>query len=50
MLVYKRKTYYFTVANIWTHSGSQEFRRPCDLENDSKIKDEGMCQLLAYNC
>ncbi|XP_065357449.1 prolyl 4-hydroxylase subunit alpha-1 [Calliphora vicina] len=23
------------IANIWTHSGYQEFRRPCGLENDS---------------
>ncbi|TMW48448.1 hypothetical protein DOY81_006467 [Sarcophaga bullata] len=38
------------IANIWTHSGNQEFRRPCDLENDSKIKNEGMCQAYNYNC
>ncbi|XP_046805688.1 prolyl 4-hydroxylase subunit alpha-1 [Lucilia cuprina] len=23
------------IANVWTHSGYQEFRRPCDLQNDS---------------
>ncbi|XP_037812179.1 prolyl 4-hydroxylase subunit alpha-1 [Lucilia sericata] len=23
------------IANVWTHSGYQEFRRPCDLKNDS---------------